>query len=1123
MQTRAVGRTGIDFSVIGVGTAQLQMVPERQAIETLVRGFELGVNWVHTAPDYGGIDPWIQKAIEISRRQVMVLSAGPAALQHLPAFFENTCHVYKTRRLALYGLAGIEDLEWHGENVWGPGGMVEYLQDRKAEGRLGGIYCSTHGSADYVERLIASGVFDAIMLAWNPLGFHQQSHAGARAKIGRDYEDLTEYRERIFPLAAERGISLIIMKPFAGGLLCRGKALPPHDWYAETAEPIPATDVLRLILEEPAVCAVVPGSASVEEAEENARAGHAPMFVPATRRAQITRAAESMRTSLCSRCGKCETSCSQALPIPAMFRDAYIWTSRNEIGMANPAENYFDLHPHATLTCATCPDQSCLCPQQIDIPKALARVHGRMQLLRETFQHPGPSAAIAARTIDGVHRVAVLTADVPSRLESRSTGIARFLLENVGDERWMASQHDRAAATGVGVLFNDRLSAVVPLRNTVSPGEVSPVVFEFQAATDPGDHAVTFCLMPLRSRRPSQGTVFHSGTLVIEPAASRPPGHRAMLRGAARFAWRSLGPVRRTLHVARTVRPPLTRLGRKTDTVSAEAVQVGPPYRVEYLEHSIPDRLKAGATYGVWLAIRNAGSLTWYAHPPDNHGVELLVFVNDSPLPPLQLPQDAVAPGQQVSLHFPFRAHEEAGRYRVRVELVHRGMALFSDYGVEPWNIDVLVIAAPRTESLRLAEIARKHNPWYYDPLAGIAESREGYPFPLFIARAKGCRVWNPEGHEFLDYTMGWGSTILGHADDRIQSAIRDMLDCGTVLPFPHPVEMDVSQMLIEEFPHYDMVTFGKNGSDVCTIAARLARVVTKRNVILSCGFHGWQDFALDYFAFEDSGIPSRPDRTLHKFTFNDREGFFALYDRCKDDLAAVMIEPAGPLISAEAGLGGEADPEFLQTIADAARRVGALLIFDEIITGFRYRDGSVQKATGVIPDLTCLGKALASGMPLAALLGPDRLFVDHFHKTHYCPTFKSEAYSLAAARAAIQIYRTEPVVDHIWRYGEALRRGVHDICSELGVAAECTGPPFRMAFVFHDADPLRRRLKRTLLMQELLKQRIITVSGMMLPSYAHDQDTLRRTIEAFGSALELIAHADRRNELHRYIELALL
>jgi glutamate-1-semialdehyde 2,1-aminomutase len=235
------------------------------------------------------------------------------------------------------------------------------------------------------------------------------------------------------------------------------------------------------------------------------------------------------------------------------------------------------------------------------------------------------------------------------------------------------------------------------------------------------------------------------------------------------------------------------------------------------------------------------------------------------------------------------------------------------------------------------------------------------------------------------------------------------------------------------------------------------------------------------------------------------------------------MIEPAGPLVSDEAGLGGEADPVFLRAIADAARTAGALLIFDEIITGFRYRHGSVQQATGVRPDLTCVGKALASGMPLSALIGPYRVFLPHFHKAHFNATFKGEIYSLAAARAALRIYRDEAVADAIWGYGERLRTGIHEICRQTGVAGAMTGPPFRMAFTFLERDPHRRQLKRTLLMQELLKQRIVTVTGMMLPSAAHDEEALAQTLAGFAGALAVVADADRRDDLHRAIELVLL
>jgi glutamate-1-semialdehyde 2,1-aminomutase len=1084
MQTRAAGRTGIQLSVIGFGTAQLQMLPERQAVAALVRAFELGVNWVHTAPDYGGIDPWIARAIEQSGRDIMVLSAGPARLQDLGPFFENTCHVYRTDRLALYGLSGIEDLEWSGENVWGRGGMIEYLQARKAEGRLGGIYCSTHASADYVARLVDSGVFDAIMLAWNPLGFHQQSHPSARKKAGRDYENLTEYRDRIFPLAAARGVSVLAMKPFAGGLLCRGKAFPPHDWFASPGEPVSAADVLRLVLEEPSVCAVVPGTASPEEAEENARAGHAPLFITTERRARVARAVNSMRASLCSRCGDCETTCTHHLDIPSMFRDAYIWTSRNETVMANPAENYFDLHPQAVLTCATCTDRSCLCPQGIDIPNALARVHVGMLGLRGETQHPGPTAMQHQRTVAAAHRVILHTIDVPARVSAGAPSVARFLVENAGAELWLAPQHtpDASAALGIGVVLNDRLAATIPLRNSVHPGERSPIVFEFDAPPEPDRYALRFCLMPFTARDAGTATTIYSGTLAVTPATEIGSGSQP------ESGW-----------------PP------------------PPAYAATYLDHTIPEQMHAGDTCGVRVTIENIGTATWRAHAPEGEIVDVVVVVDGTVQSVLPLPQPEVTPGGTVTLHFSLVAPEVPGRREVRLELLHRGRASFAHDGVDPLRACVRVDGAPATETARLFAIARNHNPWHYLPTNGIGASRDGHAFPLFVSRAKGCRFWDADGREFLDYTMGWGSSLLGHAPDRIQQAIRDVLDCGAVPAFPHPAEMDVTRMLVEDWPSAEMVVFGKNGSDVCTIAARLARVTTGKRIILSCGFHGWQDFALDYFSFAESGIPDRPERTLHKFTFNDRAGFLALYDRCKDDLAAIMIEPAGALINEQAGLGGDADPEFLNLLADAAKRVNALLIFDEIITGYRYPAGSVQKTTGVVPDLTCLGKALAAGMPLSALVGSSRIFLNGFARTHYCPTFKAEIYSLAAARAAIQIYRSEPVAEHVWQYGEALRRGIDEACSQAGLAGACTGPPYRMAFVFHDADQERWRLKRTLLVQELLKERIVTVSGMLLPSYAHDARTLAATIAGFGRALEIVAHADRTGALHRYIEIPVL
>jgi glutamate-1-semialdehyde aminotransferase len=204
------------------------------------------------------------------------------------------------------------------------------------------------------------------------------------------------------------------------------------------------------------------------------------------------------------------------------------------------------------------------------------------------------------------------------------------------------------------------------------------------------------------------------------------------------------------------------------------------------------------------------------------------------------------------------------------------------------------------------------------------------------------------------------------------------------------------------------------------------------------------------------------------------------------------------------------------------ARKAGALLIFDELITGYRYPGGSVQKARGVTPDLACLGKAIASGMPLSALVGKADLLQRGLPNVHYGPTFKAESYSFVAAKASIEVCRREPVARYVWTYGERLREGIRRLCSETGVAAEIKGLPFRMSFHFRETDPERLLKKRTLFQQELLRAGVSTYNGVMLPSYAHDDVALEQTLDRTGKALEVVAMADRTEDWDRYLEIPL-
>jgi len=248
MQYRRLGRSNLRVSAVGFGTCQLRRVPEQQALDTLRRGFELGVNVVHTAPDYEGADDLVAQAVEESGRDVLILSQGYGDAAHFEWLFESACRKFKKRRLEMFGIACVDDREYLGERVWGAGGMIEFLQRKKEEGLLGAIFCTTHGSPEYLARLVTSNCFDAIMLAYNSLGFHLLSY---HPHASRAYEDIHRNKTEIFPLAARHEVGLMIMKPLAGGLLCESKSFPPGASFASAPPKLTAAEVLRAILQHP--------------------------------------------------------------------------------------------------------------------------------------------------------------------------------------------------------------------------------------------------------------------------------------------------------------------------------------------------------------------------------------------------------------------------------------------------------------------------------------------------------------------------------------------------------------------------------------------------------------------------------------------------------------------------------------------------------------------------------------------------------------------------------------------------------------------------------------------------------------------------------------------------------
>ncbi len=389
----------------------------------------------------------------------------------------------------------------------------------------------------------------------------------------------------------------------------------------------------------------------------------------------------------------------------------------------------------------------------------------------------------------------------------------------------------------------------------------------------------------------------------------------------------------------------------------------------------------------------------------------------------------------------------------------------------------------------------------------------------LFAREARGCRITDLEGRQYIDYVMGWGCALLGYANERVQRAVIDSMSSAGVLTLPPQLEMDVTRMLCADLECAEMAVFSKNGSDVCTAAARLARVYTGRLKILVCGYHGWQDWFIEGEGFQTTGVPERDERLIIRFPFNDLTEFKRLMKEHQGQVAAVMLEPSGPIEGSNCAL-QDADPEFLKQVAAIARDAKSVLIFDEIITGFRYPSGSVQQATGVIPDLACFGKALSAGMPLSALVGRRRIFEAAMSKISYGPTFKSEVYSFAAAKEALTIYKEQDVPGHVWSYGNRLKSTLNQLARDVGVPVELTGPPFRMNLIFREPDAQRVVLMRTLVQQELLRKGVIIYRGLMLPSFAHDEPAFRETVDAFQHAFDVLAQANREDAYAKYLEI---
>ncbi len=368
--------------------------------------------------------------------------------------------------------------------------------------------------------------------------------------------------------------------------------------------------------------------------------------------------------------------------------------------------------------------------------------------------------------------------------------------------------------------------------------------------------------------------------------------------------------------------------------------------------------------------------------------------------------------------------------------------------------------------------------------------------YPQFVTAAEGCRLTDTCGRSYLDWMSGYGAVILGYRCREVERAAQAQFACGPVLPFGHPLELEVAQALKRLIPCAEKVGFGKNGSDAVTAAIRIARLVTGRELVLFHGYHGFHDwFAASNPAI--GGIPAALGPLIREFPWGDLDALEALLMRHRDEVAVIVMEPAKQLLPEEGYLAG---------VRDLAHRHGAVLVWDEIVTGFRFAPGGMQELSGVTPDLACFSKAMANGWSISALVGRADL-MDRWPQIGVDMTWRAETTSLAAARSVLAILERDHVAARLAATGSKLRAVFDRRAGELGLAARLTGHPSRMNISFDDHGKLRGQRLLEWFIDGCLRRGVVT-NGTLLPNAAHDDRAIEETADAFDGALSEIAGA---------------
>ena len=409
------------------------------------------------------------------------------------------------------------------------------------------------------------------------------------------------------------------------------------------------------------------------------------------------------------------------------------------------------------------------------------------------------------------------------------------------------------------------------------------------------------------------------------------------------------------------------------------------------------------------------------------------------------------------------------------------------------------------TESEKLIGRAKELIPALTQTLAkGPTQWIDGVA-PKYLQKGKGSHVWDVDGNEYIDFNMGIGPVVLGYAYERVDNAIKKQLEDGITFSLMHPLEIEAAEKIRSVVLNAENIRFSKTGCDVTSAAVRLARAFTKRDKVLCCGYHGWHDW---YITVTDrnAGIPSSINNLTHTFNYNDIDSLINSIDY---DTACVILEPV---------IFEKPENDFLYMVQAVCKRFGAVLIFDEMWTGFRMAAGGAQEYFGIIPDLAVYSKAVANGMPVSVLTGSEEIMRLLNKDVFFFTTFGGEALSLAAVIATIDEITEKKVPEYLFRQGNILKDGYNNIAASLDMDyTKCSGYGVRSIITFNPeiANPLEMK---SLVQQEMIKRGILW-GGFHNMCYSHSDEDINHTLEAYNDVLPILKKAVNENNIKKYLK----